>query len=809
MKTFGLLITAFLFLFGSSAFSQIPLSKDSIYTQDFNTLVDSGSSSVLPDGWHFLENGTVADDQYIAGTGSSKNSNTYSLGEEDSTERALGSIAAISLSPTFGANFINNTGEIISILNITYYGEQWRLGENDRKDSLIFKYSIDADSLTDGNWTRVDELSFISPNVSASIGALNGNLSENRRVMSFVITGLSILPGSSFWIKWEDKDVYSYDDALAVDDFQISVTTPSISCNLTPSSLNFDTVKAGISKTLPVTIENQGTTGNLEISDIVSSNPAFTCSENNFPVIITPGNTRIFNITFRPAGEGDETGTINFTNNAPSGSAVLAVDGAGKVQDQKGLLKFKTNVRNLLDGTTANQDTIILSGYSGQPLKALQFNLIIGNSNGRLILRSVSRGTAIPAGQFNFNYEIYHGSFLPDGSSIDTVKVVILGNSSNAIMSDTGSQEIIKLSYDIVSISGITAQTFNKISFLTGATVAPVNDAGISAGGDETINIFNGTREGLLGDVNLDDQVNILDILLMVDNILGRADFSSSQFINGDISPWNSGDPLPVRDGIIDVLDLAVLQNIVLTGAYPDNTPVYKTAHAPVEFAGSKMHKLTPGMNAKVTFYFTDEGISVGLESSKKIKGLQIELSKAGLSISQNTKLTSLFNQADFFQNNSCLRILSYDDQCGTLDAGEYIIASIPASDINPEDIVVDNVIVADENNNAMQNVEVDIQYGDPSVPLDYTLSQNYPNPFNPATSIKFSIPNDEYVTIKVYDIIGQEIATLFSGNAKTGIHTLNWNGRDQNGNKVSSGSYICRMTAGEFTVSKKMMYIK
>ncbi len=751
----------------------------------------------------------MADNEYIAGTGSSKNSNTYSLGEEGSTERSLGSIAAISLSPTFGANFINNTGDVISILNITYYGEQWRLGDNSRKDSLIFKYSTDADSLTGGDWTRVDELSFTSPNLNASIGALNGNLSENRRVISFVITGLSILPGSSFWIKWEDIDVYSYDDALAVDDFQISVSSPSIGCNLIPSSLNFDTVKVGISKTLPLIIENQGTTGNLEISDIVSSNPSFACSENNFPVIILPGSNRTFNVTFRPSGEGNETGTINFINNTPSGSSSLSVNGAGKILDQRGMLKFKSNVRNLLDGTTANQDTIILSGYSGQPLKALQFNLIIGNSNGRLILRSVSRGTAIPAGQFNFNYEIYHGSFLPDDSSIDTVKVVILGNSSNAIMPDTGNQEIIKMSYDIVSITGITVQTFNKISFLTGATVAPVNDAGIAAGDDETINIFNGTREGLLGDVNLDDQVNILDILLMVDNILRRVEFNPSQFINGDISPWNTSDPLPVRDGIIDVLDLAVLQNIVLTGAYPDNTPVYKVAHAPVEFTANKIHKLTPGMDAKVTFYFTDEGISVGLESSKKIKGLQIELSKPGLSIPQNTKLTCLFNQADYFQSNSCLRIVSYDDQCGMLDAGEYIIASIPVSDINPQDIVVDNVIVAGENNNAIQNVEVDIQYGDPSVPLDYTLSQNYPNPFNPATSIKFSIPKDEYVTIRVYDIIGQEIATLFSGNAKTGIHTLNWDGKDQNGNKVSSGSYICRMTAGEFTQSKKMMYIK
>jgi flagellar hook assembly protein FlgD len=59
--------------------------------------------------------------------------------------------------------------------------------------------------------------------------------------------------------------------------------------------------------------------------------------------------------------------------------------------------------------------------------------------------------------------------------------------------------------------------------------------------------------------------------------------------------------------------------------------------------------------------------------------------------------------------------------------------------------------------------------------------------------------------------MIGQEVATLFSGNAQRGTYTLNWNGKDNSGNYVSSGSYIYRMTAntGEFTQSKKMIFLK
>lgn len=809
MKKYGLLIVVLLFSFSSATLSQIQLTGSG-YSQNFNSLADTGFSSLLPDDWYISESGTDADSLYSTGTGSSRTGDTYSFGLEDSTERALGSIQSGSLASTYGAKFTNNSGEVITSIHISYTGEQWRAGSASRTeaDTLKFQYSINATSLSDGDWINIKQLDFFSPNTGIS-GTLDGNLPENRTEINSTITGLSIPAGAEFWIRWQDIDVSSSDDGLAIDDFSIDLTVPSVIFSITPSSLNFDTISVGTSGTLHFTIKNEGTTDNLVISNIESTNPVFNFSPDIVPITLPPDSSRIFDVNFTPIADGSESGTINFTHNAPGSPGSLSLNGTGKAQLSSGLLKFKSSVRNLLNGSTGNPDTIVLSGYSGQPLKALQFKLLVGNSNGGLVLRSVSRGNAIQASQFNFSYEIYRGTFLPDGSSIDTVNIVILGNGTNAIIAAQGEQDIVEFSYDLLSISGDSMKTFNHLSDVIGATGSPVTNADLGTGPDETINIINGTTEGMLGDVNLDNQVNILDILYMIDYILGRVEFSSSQFSNGDISPWPLDSPLPTRDGEIDVLDLAVLQNIVLTGTYPSNSPIFKAPANSFNIAIKGIHKLSPGMDAKVTFYFTRKGISVGLETLKKVKGLQIELSRTGLYIPKNTKMSSVFNQALYHQDNSSLRILSYDDKSSSLNAGEYLIASIPFEQANPEDLVVENLIVADENDNSMKNVEIAIAYDNPNMPKNYTLSQNYPNPFNPTTLIKFSIPKDDFVTIKVYDIIGQEITTLFSGYTKAGTHTLSWNGMDRNGKQVSSGSYIYRMTAGEYSQSKKMIYMK
>jgi FlgD Ig-like domain len=88
-------------------------------------------------------------------------------------------------------------------------------------------------------------------------------------------------------------------------------------------------------------------------------------------------------------------------------------------------------------------------------------------------------------------------------------------------------------------------------------------------------------------------------------------------------------------------------------------------------------------------------------------------------------------------------------------------------------------------------------------------LLQNSPNPFNPSTSIKFYIPNNSDVSIKIYDVLGREVTTLVNQQTTAGYHIVYWNGKDSRGEDVSSGIYLYRLTAGSFSQTKKMNLLK
>ena len=87
---------------------------------------------------------------------------------------------------------------------------------------------------------------------------------------------------------------------------------------------------------------------------------------------------------------------------------------------------------------------------------------------------------------------------------------------------------------------------------------------------------------------------------------------------------------------------------------------------------------------------------------------------------------------------------------------------------------------------------------------IEFWLSQNYPNPFNPGTTIKFSIPSFEFVTLKIYNILGQEVATLVSKKLKAGSYNYSWNA-----GSLASGVYIYNIQAGAFQEVRKMVYLK
>lgn len=94
-------------------------------------------------------------------------------------------------------------------------------------------------------------------------------------------------------------------------------------------------------------------------------------------------------------------------------------------------------------------------------------------------------------------------------------------------------------------------------------------------------------------------------------------------------------------------------------------------------------------------------------------------------------------------------------------------------------------------------------------IPEKFDVSQNYPNPFNPSTVINYSIPNKEFVTIRIYNMLGQEIKTLVSKQMNAGIYNVTWNGTNDSGVKVATGSYIYRVAAGNNVVTKKMLLLK
>lgn len=89
-------------------------------------------------------------------------------------------------------------------------------------------------------------------------------------------------------------------------------------------------------------------------------------------------------------------------------------------------------------------------------------------------------------------------------------------------------------------------------------------------------------------------------------------------------------------------------------------------------------------------------------------------------------------------------------------------------------------------------------------VPEIYSLSQNYPNPFNPATKIEFAIPKDGFVNLRVYDVLGKEVALLISSEFKAGSYTL-----DFDASKLPSGIYFYKLSSGGFSETKKMILIK
>jgi hypothetical protein len=89
-------------------------------------------------------------------------------------------------------------------------------------------------------------------------------------------------------------------------------------------------------------------------------------------------------------------------------------------------------------------------------------------------------------------------------------------------------------------------------------------------------------------------------------------------------------------------------------------------------------------------------------------------------------------------------------------------------------------------------------------IPISHALGQNYPNPFNPVTSIRYQLPEQCHVNLKIFDVLGREITTLVNEQKEAGEYNVIWNAEG-----IFSGVYFYRMTAGSFSETKKLLLLR
>ncbi len=577
-----------------------------------------------------------------------------------------------------------------------------------------------------------------------------------------------------------------------------------------PASLTFNT-NQGVAVSQNITVTNNGLSNPLIISSATTAVP-YSVSPSS--ATVAPGASQVFVVTFNPTSGGSFPGSLTFTHNGTTSPDVVSL--TGNAVSVFGLV-FTEEERKVKEDSSYT-DVIQLKSLTATA-QAIQFRLLVNKAvddNTILTFQSIEKGSDVSSPNWSLQYQVFRGPLTSNGASVDSVYVLLYNLQQNSGLTAGDYDSLLKVNYRVADLPALqdSAKSSFKIAFAQASTFQG-NPISITPSRDEfRVKVFN--RASSFGDVNGDGSIDILDLINVVDHIIGRDSldttptpgFVTSEFERANIAPWTIGAASPNPDAVVNVQDLAVIQNIILTGFLPSGTQLNKSTSMSKIVASLQK---SDAAKTKVILYVTEEGISVKANSEYAIRGIQLELDNIKGSTS-NMIIDSRLGGGFYYQSNELLRVLLYD-QAGkaTVDAGENFIANMPFEFNNPNELKIEKVIVVNTSNQKIGEISVEVIYTNaPEIPVDYSLSQNFPNPFNPTTSLQFSVPKDGFVSLKVYDMLGQEVATLFAGEAKRGTYTLNWNGKDDSGNMVSSGSYIYRINAnGEFIQSKKMIFLK
>jgi hypothetical protein len=237
----------------------------------------------------------------------------------------------------------------------------------------------------------------------------------------------------------------------------------------------------------------------------------------------------------------------------------------------------------------------------------------------------------------------------------------------------------------------------------------------------------------------------------------------------------------------------------------------------PMNVALAAGHSTT---DVKGEFVIAGNGVRFNMTNAIPVKGAQVIVRfKPGVSITQPDVIFDRARVDSFYYSISGneMRIVAYNLRNVSIPAGDGPLFRLPmnisdTSSIESAQLIVskaDNALIYDQALASAVTVREALQG---EIPASFILFQNYPNPFNAGTKIDYQTSDAAgkvNVIVQVFNTLGQKVKTLASGRPAGGRYTVVWDGTDDGGNKLSSGSYYYRLVAGSLIISKKMIMLK
>lgn len=297
------------------------------------------------------------------------------------------------------------------------------------------------------------------------------------------------------------------------------------------------------------------------------------------------------------------------------------------------------------------------------------------------------------------------------------------------------------------------------------------------------------------GDVNLDRFIDVGDAVGVVSYIIGTFGLPTRNFETADV----------LTDSFVDVFDLVSIVNLIYD-------PNFVPSPAPV----------VPGQDAVVTLAYDDlsagsqDTLVIRSEIPEAVAGVQLELRYDPNSLDLLSALKTADNSNFSLQyrddGNGLMRVLVYSLGTNTqMPAGTVDLVKMPMRALanvtagNKSQLRLSKALMSNPDAAALS-----VKGVDPLLPGSFSLGQNYPNPFNPTTTIEFTIGSAAAnVRLEIFNVLGQQVATLVDGPMQPGEYRMQWNATTETGQRVASGVYLYRLQVDAEAQTRKMLFLK